>query len=312
MATAWVALPAAAQTPVESNPSEGAPDGAAAPAPVQAAPAPAVPAEVAPPAAACVPECRVGFTCIEGACVSECNPPCPTGHTCSQRQCLPPAPATTPTPTAYPGHPMAEWNAAAPEHNPMNPGAEEHDGFMLRLTFGLGQGWLTEDVTLDAGFTRDDSTTNYDGTAGTFSIDLGGAASDMITLHARLATLAIVNPSVEVDGESIGEFDELSISATLFAPAITFYFMPVNVYTTFAIGGSYITFSVDDRDVDDVETDIGYGINLDVGKEWWSSDQWGLGVAGRLWWTAVVEDVDAGEDRLSMLALTLQFSATYQ
>ncbi len=31
----------------------------------------------------CVPECRDGFTCVDGECVSACNPPCNEGERCS-------------------------------------------------------------------------------------------------------------------------------------------------------------------------------------------------------------------------------------
>ena len=38
----------------------------------------------------CLPACRSGFTCLDGACVSLCNPVCPRGELCSQYgECLP-------------------------------------------------------------------------------------------------------------------------------------------------------------------------------------------------------------------------------
>jgi hypothetical protein len=41
------------------------------------------PTEPAPPGAgACYPECREGFVCTEGRCVSVCNPPCPADQIC--------------------------------------------------------------------------------------------------------------------------------------------------------------------------------------------------------------------------------------
>ncbi len=31
----------------------------------------------------CVPPCRTGFYCNDGACIERCNPPCPKGYTCN-------------------------------------------------------------------------------------------------------------------------------------------------------------------------------------------------------------------------------------
>jgi len=53
-------------------------------------PAPLLTAPPAPdPVAACVPDCRPGYTCVSGGCVSACNPPCPSSLVCSrERTCL--------------------------------------------------------------------------------------------------------------------------------------------------------------------------------------------------------------------------------
>ena len=62
-------------------------------------------------AQSCTPECRKGFVCSNGTCVSACNPPCAAGETCSANlECLSAAPApaapasasTAPTPAAAP------------------------------------------------------------------------------------------------------------------------------------------------------------------------------------------------------------------
>jgi hypothetical protein len=38
----------------------------------------------------CIPPCRAGYVCVNGACVSQCNPPCPEGQECTPGfRCLP-------------------------------------------------------------------------------------------------------------------------------------------------------------------------------------------------------------------------------
>lgn len=68
---------------------------------------PSPPPPIAPPppaVAACVPECRLGFDCVNGACVSACNPPCPEGFVCTghgaNASCVPPPPPAPPAPPA--------------------------------------------------------------------------------------------------------------------------------------------------------------------------------------------------------------------
>jgi len=47
-------------------------------------------------AAECRPECRAGYTCIDGACVSACNPPCASDEKCTaERECVPKATTST-------------------------------------------------------------------------------------------------------------------------------------------------------------------------------------------------------------------------
>lgn len=57
------------------------------------------PATSAPPTATCLPECRSGFVCREGECVSACNPGCAENETCNaKRECVPKTEANEPYP----------------------------------------------------------------------------------------------------------------------------------------------------------------------------------------------------------------------
>jgi hypothetical protein len=111
------ARPVAAQTAVEATDPSAAT--APPPADVGAAPVTAAPA-------ACVPDCRAGFVCVSGACVSACNPPCPAGQHCTAaRSCDPdvaPAPVSLPAPA--PPIPTAAAPSTAPPEEPR--GADTH------------------------------------------------------------------------------------------------------------------------------------------------------------------------------------------
>src|SRR5262245_26602569 len=92
--------------------AQATPSGTQAPSPVSdlpPAPPPGSTGPVAPgPAAAadqsCVPQCRSGYLCQAGVCVSACNPPCPAGTMCTGAggECVasaqPPVPPPPPPP----------------------------------------------------------------------------------------------------------------------------------------------------------------------------------------------------------------------
>ena len=120
---------------------------------------------------------------------------------------------------------------------------------------------------------------------------------------------------VEIDGVELGEAENTSLSFPFFGIGLTYYFMPVNLYLTGAVGFSYAQVEVDG--VDRGSSDVGFGLNVDLGKEWWVSDNWGLGIAGRLWFSEVPDEagvpgVAVTDVDLSFRALAILFSATYQ
>ena len=114
---------------------------------------------------------------------------------------------------------------------------------------------------------------------------------------------------MEINGKKIGEADvELTISNI--GIGATYYIMPTNVYLAGSIalaGGSLKSGRVT------IETDTGYGINVAIGKEWWVSDNWGIGVAGQLFHTVLPdENVITGEVYdLKTTSLGIFFSATF-
>src|SRR4029078_6574720 len=116
------------------------------PAPNETPPAaPPAPSGVAPPSSepsankACVPDCRSGFPCPAGECVSACNPPCPGGEECeaSGRCAARDQSALKQTikeaVKEYYEERRAEYRAQTIRH---------HDGFYLRL--GLNAGYARD------------------------------------------------------------------------------------------------------------------------------------------------------------------------
>jgi len=249
----------------------------------------------------CVPACRSGFICLEGKCVEACNPPCGSGERCvDEGECVAAAAAGGRVNGAPPSFFPPDSQAM---EAPQEPGVEAHDGFMLRMTLGFGGGSAEYEL---AGSRYESS-----GPATSFSLDVGGALSENFVLHGRLSEVAMEEPALSIDGEEIATFDNGRVVSFLFGPALTYYFMPINLYATVAIGISVGT--GDDGERTTEGSDVGWGLNLDVGKEWWIGEQWGLGVAMRLFVSSAPEQTYSADGvDVDTRALTVLLSATYQ
>ncbi|MDD9935997.1 MAG: hypothetical protein OXT09_20465 [Myxococcales bacterium] len=221
-----------------------------------------------------------------------------------------PPPAATPTKAACPlgqridaegrcvdsdPDPWTEGDAPIP---PSLTGRHTHDGFMLRVTAGLGGAGAAVDEAIEV---------EVSGGGWLFSLDIGGTIAQTLVLHGRLATISVFEPTVKLDGDEIAQVDDARLSLTHLGPALTYYIMPYNIYFTGSLGVSLAEL---EGDAGRIETDPGFGMSLDFGKEWWVAHDWGLGVAARLMIGAAQlerSDADAG-----LAGIGLLFTATYQ
>jgi hypothetical protein len=285
---------------------------------------------------ACYPLCRPGFLCHQGQCISACNPPCAPGQSCSASgvctgdggPVMQPAPPPPPPPSypaetrPYPQQPL--YPTPEPEIEKgreyfANAYVPQHEGFMLRLTFGFGGGWANFQVDNPA-----DDEIELSSWGWAFSLDVGGSLMPNLNLHGRWASLGLIEPELEVNGDDLGALDRVSAVAQLLGAGMTYYVMPANVYFTGVIGFSWLSLRTCEEYYDEyyndiyydyacdaTATDVGFGLNADIGKEWWLGKAWGLGLAGRFWYS-YVEDDDTVDTKGEFLGFAVLFSATYQ
>ncbi|HKU44564.1 MAG TPA: outer membrane beta-barrel protein [Polyangiales bacterium] len=185
---------------------------------------------------------------------------------------------------------------------PAAPGAQRHDGFMLRLTLGFGYS------TTSATAKDDPDEAALFGVSGSFAIDLGVALTENLLLHLRLADLYVLNPGVSVNGMKEQSTSELTFGAFFIGPGLSYYIMPANLYLTFTAGIAWMTVDTDRSEAN--STDVGFGANAELGKEWWVSDNWGLGLAGRFWLSKANDTNGDFEETLTTLGFVVVFSAT--
>ncbi|QSQ20341.1 outer membrane beta-barrel protein [Pyxidicoccus parkwayensis] len=165
-----------------------------------------------------------------------------------------------------------------------NDGSHEHDGFYLRLQ--LGGGYTRAEVV-------GDDLAIKGGGAGV-NAEIGAALTRNFILYGKLFGTSAPNPDIEVGDLTIeGNNDDVSQNYGALGVGVTYYIMPANVYLSGAV--SFAQLSVKDDGETVAETDLGGGLHLGIGKEWWVSDNWGLGIGAELALGRVPEKNDSAK-----------------
>ncbi len=220
-------------------------------------------------------------------------------------------PAPVPAPPAYPNPPAAyPYQPGSPQppypypygypwYPPPPPVPEfVHDGFYLRMGLGPGFGRV--------GLSSGGEELTMSGAMFSSSIGIGGAIAPNLILYGGLVDTSIVSPDYKVDGTTVTE-NGSSILITGLGPGVAYYIMPSNVYVAGTLMLTRVSQASPNGRV--ALSDWGPGLEGLVGKEWWVSDNWGLGVAAQIILARVGSKVDDGA--FGVVAGGLLFSATY-
>ena len=162
---------------------------------------------------------------------------------------------------------------------------------MLRATTGWGYGPITGTA----------SKRQEGSLALGVAFDVGSAVIENLIVRGRLRASAL--------GFSDGDFgDDVLFSFGAIGVGVDYYFMPSNIYL-----GATLSLVGASRSHDDhtLHSKAGFGVDLDVGKEWWFGNHWGVGLAVR----ATLDQVGGANietgGSLRSFHVGLQFSATY-
>lgn len=285
--------------PLPDEAAPPAPEETAPPAPGDAAPsagdtAPPAPDQAAPP---------TGQPYTQPASGQPHTPP-PAGQPARAGQPYGQAPAGqqpyAPPPSYQPGYqqprPYQQYPAGEPYAYRPNPNAQRHDGFYFRVFVGPGY----------TSFTADEIDLKVSGGGGAFGLAFGGAVSDNVIVYGELFDDIAVGPEVEANGMT-ATADDISAGVIGVGAGIAYYFIPANVYISGTVSASQLSVQEDGEETG--ETEFGLGLSAMVGKEWWVSDNWGLGIAGKVFLGQM--DEKGADYTYSASALALVFSATY-
>lgn len=264
----------------------------------------------------CFPECRAGFVCANGACVSACNPPCGADERCEAGgACV----------VASPGPP------ASPD-SPAGSRPHMHDGFFFRAGAGFGRAWGS--VTNDPSMYGDVEVSSW---AIPVELALGGTVAPGVVIGggsygAYLPKVRYVGDVRDpVDPQSEGAnamfYGEWAVVSSV-GPFIAWYPNParglfVQAAPLFVAGSAtqgyqspqiyspkrcqtdgdcYYYPTYPPKDVEGT----GFGLMLGAGYDFWISDEWSVGGLVRVMYARFSDEAD-----VSVLIPALLGTVTY-
>lgn len=178
-------------------------------------------------------------------------------------------------------------------------GEHIHDGFFLRLAPGIGVMSTSETIGTNK--------SEYSGSSSHINIAIGGAIFENLILHVDLSGAGMAEPKLKVNGQSTNNTTD-DHTTSMLGIGLTYYF-PSNIYLSGAVGNAVTAVKANGTTY---RTDSGYGFNLMLGKEWWVSENWGLGVAGQWLYTKCPDKPVGGvTSDVKASSIGVLFSATY-
>lgn len=152
-----------------------------------------------------------------------------------------------------------------------NPDYQKHKGFFLSLSGGPNFSGISIEDNLPYA-------TDYVGSGPILDLKIGGAIKENLILHATLITDYMSGPKISSNGVTQKTSDNFMIGEDFIGGGITYYLMPSNMFLSGSIGPGNFR-RMDTGDDTSVSSDKGFGFQVKVGKEWWVSRRWGLGIA---------------------------------
>jgi hypothetical protein len=184
-------------------------------------------------------------------------------------------------------------------------GHHKHDGFFLRFMLG---------PSVVAATANDADDTSARGSGASFGIAIGYALTRNVILYGEVFDNISIGPTIESGTREVETDTDTAFGVIGIGPGIAIY-LPHNFYISSTLAFSRLVIDPD-TDVDDDEgaTDVGLGLTAAVGKEWWVSSNWGLGLALQLYGGGMRDgdaETEDGEDVVwGAGGLMLAFSAT--
>ncbi len=194
-------------------------------------------------------------------------------------------------------------------------GTHTHDGLFLRFTIGPAYSDLR----------ASDSAFKSSGQGLSFGFAIGGALNEDVILFGEIVQEMRLGSDIELGDSDVAASSRTMAGTIGMGAGVAHYVVPLNLFVSATAGVAEVM--IDDDGVLLGESEFGPFGRLGVGKEWWVSENWGLGVAlvGTAAWmpngrVAVDrigysgrDDIVLGKsvDSWTLFSLGVAFSATY-
>jgi hypothetical protein len=156
-----------------------------------------------------------------------------------------------------------------------------HKGGYARVMLGGGYASMAENI--------DGADTTIHGGAFGFNVDGGYFVLPNLALGADLSIFGLAKPTVTQNSMDVGssnttvDFIGLGLGVTYFAPG--------NVYLGANVGMAVASVEANNQMAN---SDTGVGTGAVIGKEWWVSPRWGIGLAGQFFFMHIPDHTPSG------------------
>jgi len=199
----------------------------------------------------------------------------------------------------------AEPGAASPATGggKLEPGFHQHDGLFLRFQLGFG------------GLKSAGGQTSLSGTAGSFAVALGFSPTDHLVLYGEIFDDVATSPTGTLYDHPISAGDGVTQTLVAYGIGAAWYFTSLNAYVS--VTGGVGKVAVDATKATTITgtatSETGPMVRLSLGKEWWVSPNWGLGVSLSLESGSmkVPATTVTSQETWKSSAASIAFSATY-
>jgi len=185
-----------------------------------------------------------------------------------------------------------------------------HDGFFMNVAMGFGgQGFDIKGSGMYKGYKMN---VKGDADGGSVEIDwkLGGRILPFTILHATFLEISgLGDLRIKANYREKNATLKNSEVMCLYGVGATYYIYPYNFFVSGSLGPVKFGLSDDDDSVIKAASEFGFGFQLAAGKEWWISENWGLGASVAVTYGSVDEDDEDME--MSAMAINFMITATF-